>query len=247
MRRRRKAEWGERAMPLQALLFDVDGTLAETEEGHREAFNNIFVEAGLPWRWDQAQYRDLLRVTGGKERMLHHARQHDPERLAAVEACLEALHRAKNARFAQWMKASGGALRPGVRRLIEEASSAGLRLAVVTTTSRANLEALLSAAFGGQALFDVIVCGEDVRRKKPDPEAYAMALARLGLAPEEALAFEDSRNGLLAGRAAGVKVVVTPSLYSQDEDFAEADLLARDLDHAAQGGLTVELLKALLR
>ena len=127
-------------MPLLALLFDVDGTLAETEEGHREAFNNMFIEAGLPWLWDQAHYRDLLRVTGGKERLLHHARLKDPERLAAVEARLEALHKAKNARFAQWMKASGGALRPGVRRLIDEAKAAQLRLAVVTTTSRANLK-----------------------------------------------------------------------------------------------------------
>ena len=173
-------------MPLQALLFDVDGTLAETEEGHREAFNAVFAEAGLEWRWDRAHYRDLLRVTGGKERMLHHARLHDPGRLAAVEAQLEPLHKAKNARFSRWMKASGGALRPGVRRLIDEAKAAGLRLGVVTTTSRANLEALLAAGFGGEALFDVIVCGEDVRRKKPDPEAYELALARLDLAPPRA-------------------------------------------------------------
>lgn len=235
-------------MPLLALLFDVDGTLAETEEGHREAFNNMFIEAGLPWLWDQAHYRDLLRVTGGKERLLHHARLKDPERLAAVEARLEALHKAKNARFAQWMKASGGALRPGVRRLIDEAKAAQLRLAVVTTTSRANLEALLAAAFGGEALFDVIVCGEDVRRKKPDPEAYAIALEKLGLAPDDALAFEDTRNGLIAARAAGLRVVVTPSLYSEGEDFDGAAMLASDLDHGPEGDpVTLQALAALLR
>jgi len=231
-------------MALQALLFDVDGTLAETEEGHRRAFNDIFVEAGVPWIWDHAHYRDLLRVAGGKERMLHHARQHDPQRLATVEAQLEPLHRAKNARFAEWMKASGGALRPGVRRLIEEAKADGLRLAIVTTTSRANLEALLGAAFGGAALFDVIVCGEDVKRKKPDPEAFEMALARLQLAPQEALAFEDSRNGLLAARGAGVKVVVTPSVYSHGEDFREASLLVSNLEQLEPD--TLPALKALL-
>jgi len=231
-------------MALQALLFDVDGTLAETEEGHRRAFNDIFVEAGVPWIWDHAHYRDLLRVAGGKERMLHHARQHDPQRLATVEAQLEPLHRAKNARFAEWMKASGGALRPGVRRLIEEAKADGLRLAIVTTTSRANLEALLGAAFGGAALFDVIVCGEDVKRKKPDPEAFEMALARLQLAPQEALAFEDSRNGLLAARGAGVKVVVTPSVFSHGEDFREASLLVSNLEQLEPD--TLPALKALL-
>ena len=198
-------------MPLRALLFDVDGTLAETEEGHRAAFNAVFAEAGLPWVWEQPHYRELLRVTGGKERMLHHARRFDPARLPVVEAQLEALHKAKNARFGQWMQAEGGVLRPGVRRLIGEAQAAGLRLAVVTTTSRANLDALLAAAFPASP-FEVVVCGEDVSAKKPDPEAYVRALARLGLAPGEALAFEDTRNGLLAAKGAGLRCVVTPSV-----------------------------------
>jgi len=225
---------------LQALLFDVDGTLAETEEGHREAFNAVFAAFGIPWRWAQEHYRDLLRVTGGKERMLHHARAHDPQALPAIEARLDDLHKAKNARYAEWVKSSGGALRPGVRRLVEEAHARGLRLAIVTTTSRANIEALLSAAFGGAGLFDLIVCGEDVRRKKPDPEAYLLALQRLGLPAESCVAFEDSRNGLIAARAAGLRVVVTPSLYSAHEDFAGASALARDLDDFEGAPLTLD-------
>ena len=228
-------------MPLRALVFDVDGTLAETEEGHREAFNAVFAEAGLPWVWSQTHYKTLLRVTGGKERMFHHAQLYDPKRLAEVAAKLPDLHKAKNARYAQWVRASGGALRPGVRRLIGEAKAAGLRLAVATTTSRANLDALLAAAFGASP-FDVAVCGEDVARKKPDPEVYFIALERLALGPEAALAFEDTRNGLLAARGAGLRCVVTPSVYSQGEDFKGAALLTRDLD---EGPVTLASLQAL--
>ncbi len=232
---------------LGALLFDVDGTLAETEEGHRAAFNAVFAAGGLPWNWTQAHYRDLLRVTGGKERMLSHARLHDPERFAEVEARVGELHQAKNARYAQWVAANGGALRPGVRRLIGEAKAAWLRLAIVTTTSRANIDALLAAAFGGANPFDVMICGEDVSRKKPDPEAYVVALERLGLAPEAGVALEDTRNGVLAARAAGLDVIVTPSLYSEGEDFSGASLVAPDLDRGPDGTLvTVATLRAIL-
>jgi HAD superfamily hydrolase (TIGR01509 family) len=235
-------------MALRALIFDVDGTLAETEEGHRQAFNEVFAEFAIPWRWDREHYRDLLRVTGGKERMLHHARTRDPQRFAVVEANIDALHRSKNARYAGWVRTSGGALRPGVRRLIEEARASGLKLAIATTTSRPNVEALLTAAFDGQGpgLFAAIVCGEDVAQKKPDPEVFWAALEKLALPPRECIAFEDSRNGLLAARAANLRVVVAPSLYSANEDFEGATLIARDLDHAIEDRpLTRETLERL--
>jgi HAD superfamily hydrolase (TIGR01509 family) len=233
---------------LRALLFDVDGTLAETEEGHRQAFNDVFATFGIPWRWEPDRYRELLRVTGGKERMRHNARAYDPPRLAMIEANLDALHRAKNARYAEWVKASGGALRPGVRRLIEDGRALGMRLAIVTTTSRANIAALLNAAFGpeGAGAFATVVCGEDVARKKPDPEAYLLALDRLALSAEDCVAFEDSRNGLLAAQAAGLRTIVTPSLYSAHEDFTGAWHVARDLDHAIDGApMTIGALMAL--
>ncbi len=228
---------------MRALLFDVDGTLAETEEGHRRAFNDVFAAFDIPWVWTPDHYRELLRVTGGKERMLHHARRHDPERLASVAARLDALHAAKNARYARWMREGGGAPRPGVRRVIAEAGARGLRLAIVTTTSRSNVDALLDAMFGpdGRERFAVVVTGEDVSKKKPDPEAYRLALRRLGLAAEHGVAFEDSRNGLLAARAAGLRTVVTPSFYTAHEDFTGAALVARDLDQGPAGSpLTIE-------
>jgi HAD superfamily hydrolase (TIGR01509 family) len=228
--------------PLQAIIFDVDGTLAETEEWHREAFNRVFDAFVVPWRWDQDLYRDLLKVTGGKERMLHYARAHDPARLGGIASKVEAMHEAKNALYAELVKTSAGALRPGVRRLVEEARARGLRLAIATTTSRANVVALLSAAWGpqGAEIFSVVVCGEDVARKKPDPEVYTLALRRLGVSPQACVAIEDSRNGLAAASAANIRAIVTPSVYSAHEDFTGAWALARDLDHFEGAPLTVD-------
>ncbi len=218
-------------MPMPALIFDVDGTLAETEEGHRAAFNAVFDDLGVPWSWDRQVYRDLLAVSGGKERMAHYARKYDPARAAEIEPRLAELHVAKNGHYAAWVRASGGGLRPGVRELIARAHARGQKLAIATTTSRANLAALLEAAFGAEAeaLFPVRVVGEDVKAKKPDPEAYIIALSELGIGPEEAIAFEDSLNGLRAATAAGLRTVVTPSLYTSHENFAGAWRLLPDL------------------
>ncbi len=218
-------------MPMPALIFDVDGTLAETEEGHRTAFNAVFAEAGVPWNWDRRVYRDLLAVSGGKERMAHYARKYDPARLVEIEPRLAELHVAKNGHYAAWVRASGGALRPGVRELVARSRARGQKLAIATTTSRANLAALLEAAFGAEAeaLFPVRVVGEDVKAKKPDPEVYMIALSELGVGPEDAIAFEDSLNGLRAATAAGLRTVVTPSLYTSHENFAGAWRLLPDL------------------
>ncbi len=216
------------ALP-RALIFDVDGTLAETEEAHRSAFNQTFAAAGLAWHWDTDLYRDLLRVTGGQQRIRHHASRIGH---ALADDAVAALHRAKNRRYAEMVAGGAVSLRPGVARLIAEARQAGLRLAIATTTSRSNLEALLAHVMAPEALawFEVIVTGEDVFAKKPDPEAYARALAGLGLAATECFAFEDSRNGLLAAHALAIPTVVTPSVYTAHEVFAEAMLVLRSFD-----------------
>ena len=164
---------------LQALLWDVDGTLAETErDGHRVAFNQAFEALGLPWRWDEVAYGPLLRVTGGQERILTYMalRQDAPAALAQRQALARELHRLKNARYGALVAAGAVALRPGVRELIEAAERSGLRQAIATTTSRANVEALLSHHFGADGLrrFDAVVCGEDVAAKKPAPEACSL-------------------------------------------------------------------------
>lgn len=216
------------AAPLQALIFDVDGTLAETEEAHRLAFNAAFAAAGTGWDWSRETYRRLLLVTGGKERMAAFAAETGaalaPERIAA-------LHADKTARYAALVAGGAVALRPGVAALLEAARARGLRLAVATTTSRPNVEALCAAAFGrpAAALFDALACGDEVARKKPAPDVWLLALERLGLPAETCLAFEDSAPGLASAKAAGLPVVVTSSLFTEGDDFAGADLVLRDL------------------
>ena len=208
------------------VLFDVDGTLAETErDGHRIAFNRAFAQAELPWRWDERLYGELLQVTGGKERIAFFAGRYEPRWLDGRDAQqrIAALHAAKNRIYAELVAAGAIALRPGVARLLDALARAGWRLGIVTTTSRANVEALLHATLGAGARerFAVVVCGEDVARKKPAADAYQLALRQLppGM---PTVAIEDSRNGLLAAHAAGIPTLVVRSLYTRAEDFSEA-------------------------
>lgn len=216
-------------MSLKALIFDVDGTLAETEELHRTCFNAAFAAAGLGWHWDQALYRRLLDVTGGKERIRYYLDSWDAApKLDA--AAIRALHEHKTAIYAQRMAAGGLMPRPGILRLIHEARANGVLCAIATTTSRPNIDALLDAAFApdAQAWFAAIAAGDEVARKKPAPDVYALALKRLGLAAEDCLAIEDSYNGLESARAAGLQCVITLSPYTEGQDFSAA---LKILDH----------------
>lgn len=217
--------------PLEALIFDVDGTLAETEALHRKAFNATFADAGLPWRWDDALYRDLLRVTGGKERIAFFARDHVGAPMADGE--IAALHRAKTDRYARAVREGGLALRPGLRDAITRAQQAGRTLAIATTTSRANVDALCSACFADGSPFSVIAAGDEVSAKKPAPDVYTLALDRLGRPPEACVAIEDSRIGLLSAKAAGLRCVVSPSRYTDQDDFAEADEVVDELSQSS--------------
>ncbi len=203
---------------IRALLWDVDGTLAETErDGHRVAFNAAFEAAGVPWRWDERRYGELLQVTGGRERLLHDM-QSQPQAPAAPEAraALAAqLHRRKNEHYLRIIEAGGVALRAGVVELLGDCARAGVRLGIVTTTSRCNVEGLLAHHLGSHwnARFAAVVCAEEAPRKKPDPQTYQLALQALGLSADEAIAVEDSPAGIEAARRAGVPVLATPSYY----------------------------------
>ena len=214
-------------MSLQALIFDVDGTLAETEELHREAFNQTFNEFDLPWHWDQEGYRVLLKITGGKERMLAHAAS-----LGIDDFDPLPLHKRKTALYNESLAQGAITLRPGVEALIREAKEKRLRLAIATTTSRENVETLIRVTLGGDPhhWFEAICTGEDVAIKKPDPEVYQLALTSLALQADQALAFEDTKNGVLAARGAGLDVIVTPSLYSAGEDFSGALAIIETLE-----------------
>jgi HAD superfamily hydrolase (TIGR01509 family) len=212
---------------LRALLFDVDGTLAETErDGHRVAFNRAFRDRGLRWDWDAQTYGELLQITGGRERIAHYAALHDRQWQARADAptAIADLHARKNTHYAELVRRGRIQLRSGLREWLKQARAEGLLLAIVTTTSRDNLDALLEASFDADMrdAFCVRITGEDVRLKKPDAECYRLALSALGLAPAQALAIEDSRNGLRAARAAEVRTLIVRSHYFRDEDFSAA-------------------------
>lgn len=206
---------------LRALIFDVDGTLADTEECHRRAFNASFAAAELPWWWNRATYRDLLHVAGGRQRMRAHAERSNDGLVARsdFELLLRRLHEDKTRRYDALLRERPLPLRPGIARLFDEAAEHGVRLAIATTTTAANLDALLAPHFGldWHRRFAAIVCGGDVARLKPAPDAYLEALRRLGLGADAALAFEDSANGIRSAQAAGLDVIVTPTWYSQAE------------------------------
>ncbi|WP_375312980.1 HAD family hydrolase [Bradyrhizobium sp. A5] len=213
-----------------ALIFDVDGTLAETEELHRQAFNEAFIRRGLDWHWDRAIYRELLRVTGGKERIRAYQ---DGRRIALPlsDADIAALHRIKTAHYAELIETGCCPLRPGVTDLLTAAKARGQRLAIATTTSHGNIDALLSRALGSRwaAHFDAIVAGEDVRHKKPAPDVYLEVLARLKLDASDCIAIEDSANGLIAASRANIPVLITRSMFFRDDDFSEARVVLNDL------------------
>ncbi|MCB1388736.1 MAG: HAD-IA family hydrolase [Rhodobacteraceae bacterium] len=222
-------------MKLRALIFDVDGTLAETEELHRAAFNAAFEAAGLGWHWSQASYARLLTTTGGKERI---RRYMDETGVSGIDVA--SLHADKTRRYTALVDGGSLALRPGIAALMAQARASGLRLAIATTTSRPNVEALARCCFGLPAgdVFDVLACGDEVARKKPAPDVYCLALDRLALDPAGALAFEDTPLGIASAQGAGLAVVASAGLYSHGADLSAAERVVADFSDLVPGGLT---------
>jgi len=232
-------------MSIEALIFDVDGTLADTEEAHRVAFNLAFERHRLGWSWSRADYRMLLNVTGGKERIAAYVSEL-PIDAAARKRLLElipAVHAEKTRFYSSVVSDGGVPLRDGVASLLGDALAAGCRLAIASTTTAVNIDALLGATLGprGLDMFSVIACGDQVRAKKPAPDIYRLALANLGLTPERAIAFEDSPNGLAAANAASLWTVVTPTFWTEGSDFAAAGLVRPSLRDLRLADLTAEL------
>lgn len=232
---------------LQALVFDVDGTLADTErDGHRVAFNRAFGDAGLDWDWSAGLYGRLLRVTGGKERIRYYLDEfnRDFERPADLDEFIAELHRAKTRHYMAMMADGAIPLRPGVRRLIEEARAQGMRLAIATTTTPENVTALIDSTLpaGAMAWFEVVGAGDIVPHKKPAPDIYTWVLEQLRLQPAEVVAFEDSGHGVTSAAQAGIKhIVVTTNDYTELQDFSAASVILDglgdvDAPAASRGG-----------
>lgn len=233
------------AAALQALIFDVDGTLADTESAHRAAFNFAFAELGLGWEWDESLYTRLLEISGGKERIAHYWKEVYPDVKPldgqAMSETIDHIHELKTAAYERAVQDGAVALRPGVLRLIESAYNDGVRLAIATTTSPVNIAALLRAAIGPdwRDYFQVVEDASTAPKKKPHPQVYLQTLGRLGLSASACLAFEDSANGLKAAQAAGLPTIVTPNHFTAHHDFSGALRQLPNLD-----GVSVAHLRA---
>ena len=216
---------------LQGLIFDVDGTLANTErDGHRVAFNSAFQEAGLDWNWSVELYGKLLKVAGGKERVKYYIGQYltnfindkDVNEFAAY------IHKLKTKYYLQLLHDGKITMRPGTKRLIEEAREANVTLAIATTSALPNVIALLEK-YLDLDWFEVIAAGDIVPAKKPAPDIYKYALSKMQILASNSIVIEDSDNGLIAAKLAGLKTVVTVNNYTEKQDFKQADLVVSDL------------------
>jgi HAD superfamily hydrolase (TIGR01509 family) len=213
---------------IKAVLFDQDGVIIDTErDGHRIAFNQTFKEFGYDFEWSVGKYHELLQVSGGKERMRHYLHTEGFGAKVAPEEedeLIKAMHKKKTQTFVELIESGQLPLRPGVKRLMQEVMDAGLILGVCTTSNERAAHAVAYKILK-DIEFDFVLAGDVVSRKKPDPEIYNLALERAGLKPEECIVIEDSRNGVLAANAAGMHVVATTNVYTEQEDLSDADII----------------------
>ena len=217
----------------EAILFDCDGVLCETErDGHRVTFNMTFKENGLDHDWDVDTYGELLKIGGGKERMTHYFntvkdrepfKSQWPEDTEERRAWIKSLHLRKTDLFLQVVESGKLPLRPGVRRLVKEALDGGAKVAVCSTSNEKAVKGIVKTMLPEFAERIPVFAGDVVPKKKPAPDVYELAARTLGVNPARCVVVEDTRIGLLAGKAAGMRVCVTKSIYSEDEDFTGAD------------------------
>lgn len=232
---------------MKALIFDVDGTLADTEkDGHRIAFNEAFAEAGLDWNWDIELYGELLAITGGKERIRNYIQRFNiqVENDVNLEEFIANLHKTKTKHYKALISAGQIPLRPGVERLLKEARANQARMAIATTTTMVNVTTLLTNTLGEESLewFEVIGAGDIVENKKPAPDIYQWVLQQMHIDAAEAIAFEDSENGVKSAFDANIKrIVVTTNDYTQNHDFSGATIIANNLDEQIAGAQKIDL------
>jgi len=229
-------------MDLKALIFDVDGTLADTERLHLQAFNYAFRAKGLDtnkWCWDDELYTQLLEVSGGKERIAKHA-SNIGEHLS--DELIKQLHAIKTQNYADGVAKGALKLRDGVEELIKEAYDKKYKIAIATTTTPDNISALLSYNLGSnwESFFDIIEDGHSAPIKKPHPQVYLQALDKLGIDATQTIAFEDSSNGIKATTQAKIKTIITPTIYTKEHDFSDALMVVDDLSD-----INIEKLKSL--
>ena len=235
---------------LQALIFDCDGVLVDTErDGHRVAFNQAFAQKGLNIEWDVALYGDLLEVAGGKERMRHYFNTHQwPDNITDKDDFIKELHKLKTECFMRIIETRQLSLRPGVARLADEAIADNITLAVCSTSNERAVTLVVERLLGleRRSHFAAIFAGDVVTKKKPDPEIYNLAARQLNLEPSRCVVVEDSRNGFLAAKASGMRCIVTTNGYTEQEDFSQADLVVSELGDPPNIQVTLEDIKKII-
>jgi len=211
---------------MKAIIFDVDGTLADTEDAHRMAFNDAFAEFGFDWNWDSSLYKKLLKVTGGKQRIRFYLQSHAVKMLERpdIDELILDLHKTKTKHFIERLENGQVPLRSGIEALIHEARAQHLTIAIATTTTPINVRTLLTVNLGPDSLgwFSCIGDGGEVPVLKPEPDVYNWVLEKLNLSAHDVLALEDSRNGLISCVRAGVPCLVVTNAYTDDQDFSES-------------------------
>jgi HAD superfamily hydrolase (TIGR01509 family) len=232
-------------MKLQALIFDCDGVLVDTElDGHRVSFNQAFRDAGLKTEWSAERYGELLLTAGGKERMRRHFDETEwPVEPSDRDSLIAKLHKLKTDIFMNLIGSGKLPLRPGVQRIVDEALGAGVTLAVCSTSNERAVQSVVDVMLGAARSTRITVfAGDVVAAKKPAPDIYLLAAKTLALDPARCMVIEDSNNGLRAAKAAGMRCIVTKSTYTVDEDFRLADKIVDNLDE----GVTIKLCEDLV-
>jgi HAD superfamily hydrolase (TIGR01509 family) len=236
---------------LEALIFDCDGVLVDTErDGHRVGFNRAFAGHGVDAEWSVELYARLLHVAGGKERMRAYFDEFGwPESAdsdQAKDALIKSLHKTKTQITSGLVGEGALQLRPGVARIVDQAIEAGVRLGVCTTSNPKFIDAVLDLLGPERkAKFEFVHAGDAVSKKKPHPEIYELAKRTLGLPAHKCVVIEDSRNGLLAAKGAGLPCLITTSTYTVDEDFTEADRVVPELGDVPHVNITLADLREL--
>ena len=220
---------------IKAIFFDQDGVIIDTErDGHRVSFNMTFKEFGYDVDWDVDYYHELLQIAGGKERMKHHLETKGfgkEVKPGEVDELIKAMHKRKTALFIELIESGKLPLRPGIHRFMQEAMQAGLIIGVCTTSNEQAAHAIAYKVLS-DIEFNFVLAGDIVSKKKPDPEIYYLALSKAGVKPEECIVIEDSRNGVLAGKAASMHVVATTNVYTEKENLNDADIIVTCLGDA---------------